>query len=204
MGSSTRASFDAARMIRTKRMSDEEVYALIKLSRSVENPVRSRIHSILKSAVKFRSAMHWPLTGRPLPVLPLSHSTFIREGQLWLNSLISDFKYLFPSFHLPKSKLREVPHQSIKKFLHSFQSWEDLMWDSDFQVEHVTCPCNQFLSKLPDHCFVQGHVSAGLEEFRSLLPNSGSIALASAASTFFPGKANWKTRSIALFDTWLK
>ena len=78
------------------------------------------------------------------------------------------------------------------------------MWDSDFQVEHVTCPCNQFLSKLPDHCFVQGHVAAGLEEFRSLLPNSGSIALASAASTFFPGKDNWKTRSKALFDAGLK
>ena len=160
------------------------MYALIKLSRSVENPVRFRIHSILKSAVKFRGTMHWPLTGRPLPVLPLSHSTFSREGQLWLKSLIIDFKYLFPSFHLPKSKLREVPHQSIKKFLHNFQSWADLMWDSDFQVEHVTCPCNQFLNKLPDHCFVQGHVAAGLEEFRSLLPNSGSMALASAASTF--------------------
>ena len=24
-----------------------------------------------------------------------------------------DFKYLFPSFHLPKGKLKEVPHQSI-------------------------------------------------------------------------------------------
>ena len=132
LGSHTRASLDAARMIRSERMSDEEVYALTKLSRSVENPVRSRIHSILKSAVKFRSTMHWPLTGRPLPVLPLSHSTFIREGRLWRSSLISDFKYLFPSFHLPKSKLREVPHQSIKKFLPNFQSWEDLMWDSDF------------------------------------------------------------------------
>ena len=78
------------------------------------------------------------------------------------------------------------------------------MWDADFEVEHVTCPCNQFLNKLPDHCFVQGHVAAGLEEFRSLLPNSGSMALASAASTFFPGKDNWKTRSKALFDAWLK
>ena len=30
-------SFEAARLVRSKRMSDEEVYALIKLSRSVEN-----------------------------------------------------------------------------------------------------------------------------------------------------------------------
>ena len=81
LGSHTKAaSFEAARSVRSKRMSDEEVYALIKLSRSVENPVRFRVHSILKSAVKFRGTMHWPLTGRPLAVLPLSQSSFIREG----------------------------------------------------------------------------------------------------------------------------
>ena len=51
--------------------------------------------------------------------------------------------------------------------------------------------------------FVQGHVAAGLEEFKSFLPNSSSIARASAASTFFPGRNNWKTRSRALFDLWL-
>ena len=134
LGSHTKASFEAARLVRSKRMSDEEVYAIIKLRRSVENPVRFRIHSILKSAVKCRGTMHWPLTGRPLPARPLSQSSFIREGELWLKSLICDFKYLLPSFHLPKSKLTEVPHQSIKKFLHNFQSWEEQMWNPDFEV----------------------------------------------------------------------
>ena len=78
------------------------------------------------------------------------------------------------------------------------------MWNPEFEVKHVTCYCTQFQHKLPGHCFVQGHVAAGLEEFRSCLPNSSSIALASAASTFFPGRNNWKTRSRALFDLWLK
>ena len=41
--SHTKASFEAARLVRSKRMSDEEVCALVKLSRSVENPVRFRI-----------------------------------------------------------------------------------------------------------------------------------------------------------------
>ena len=79
LGSHTRASFEAAQLVRSKKMSDEEVYALIKLSRSVEIPVRHRIYGILKSAVKFRSTMHWPLTGKPLGVLPLAQSSFIRE-----------------------------------------------------------------------------------------------------------------------------
>ena len=46
LGSHTKASFEAARLVRSKRMSDQEVYALIQLSRTVENPVRYRIHSI--------------------------------------------------------------------------------------------------------------------------------------------------------------
>ena len=133
-------------------------------------------------------------------MLPLAQSSFIREGELWLKSLLCDFKYLFPSFRLPKSNLREVPHQSIKKFLHNFQSWEEQMWNPNFEVQNVTCCCNQFQYKSPGHWFAQGHVAAGLEEFRSFLPNSSSIALASAASTFFSGKNNWKTRSRALFD----
>ena len=163
LGSYTRASFEAAQLIRSKKMSDEEVCALIKLSRNVENPVRHTIHSILKSAVKFRGTMRWPLTAKPLGALYLWLRVFPHEWELWLKSLICDFKYLFPSFHLPKSNLREVPHQSIKKFLHNFQSWEEQMWNPEFEVRSVACPCNQSQHKLPDHCFVQSHVAAGLE-----------------------------------------
>ena len=57
------------------------------------------------------------------------------------------------------------------------------MWNPDFEVQNVTCCCNQFQHKLPGHCFVQGHVAAGLEEFRSFLQTSSSIAVAIAAST---------------------
>ena len=78
------------------------------------------------------------------------------------------------------------------------------MWNPDFGIKNVTCCCNQLQHELPGHCFVQGHVAAGLEDFRSFLPNSSSIALASAASTVLPGRNYWKTRSRALFDLWLK
>ena len=204
LGSYTMASFKAAQLVRSNKKSDEEVCALIKLSRNLENPVRNKIHSILKSAVKFRGTMHWLSTAKPLEVLPLAQSSFTYEWELWLKSLIGDFKYLFPSFHLPKSNLREVPHQSIKKFLHNLQSWEEQMWNPEFEVRGVACPCNQCQHKLPDHCFVQGLVAAGLEEFECFLLNSSSVALASAASTFFPGRNNLKARSRALFDLWLK
>ena len=66
LGSHARASFEAAQFVRSKKMSDEEVYALIKLSLSVENPVRHKIRSILKLAVKSRGTLRWPHTAKPL------------------------------------------------------------------------------------------------------------------------------------------
>ena len=67
LGSHSKASFNIAKIICSKkRMTDTELYALIKLTRSVENPTRAKIQRLLKSAVKFRETMHWPMTARPL------------------------------------------------------------------------------------------------------------------------------------------
>ena len=133
--------------------------------------------------------MHWPKTSRPLGVLPLCHPHFTPQCEKWLRNIILQYKYLFPSFHVPKNSLREVPHQSIKKFL---------------KLDAVPCPCAKYRNKLPDRCFSSGHVAAGLEEFEAMVPGCGSITSASAASTFFPGRAHWMTKPRALFDQWLK
>ena len=66
------------------------------------------------------------------------------------------------------------------------------MWDPAFQLDSVKCSCSNFQQVLPDLCFVDGHVAAGLEQFDQWLGNCKSIARASAASTFFPAKASWK------------
>ncbi|CAE7787762.1 unnamed protein product [Symbiodinium sp. CCMP2592] len=204
MASRTRASFETAKLLRSNKTADEEVYALIKLSRNIENPHRNRVQGILKGVVKFRKKMHWPRTSRPLGVLPTASPSFSKECEKWLQDLILRYKYLFPSFHVPKNSLREVPHQSIKKFLHNFRSWEETMWEHDFDLESVHCPCEQFAGKLPVHCFVSGHVATGLENLTKLLPGCSSILSASAASTFFPGRNHWMAKSRALFDQWLK
>ena len=49
---------DSAKLIRSRKMVDEDVYALIKLCRDLESSVRHKIHRILKSTVKFRGTMH--------------------------------------------------------------------------------------------------------------------------------------------------
>ena len=102
LGSHTKASFNAAKIIRShKRMTDAEIYAL------------------LKSAVKYRETMRWPLTARPLGVLPLAHSSFNCDWERWLKQVIQDFKYLFPSFHVPRSNLRSSApeHQKVSSHL---------------------------------------------------------------------------------------
>ena len=167
LGSFTKASHNAARLIRSRSMSNDELCALMKLRRrNVAHPARGENQSLLKSAVKFRTTMHWPKSARPLGVLPLAHPSFNSDWEGWLKSIVSDFKYLFPPFHVPRGNLREVLHQSIKKFLRNFQGWEEQMWGLNFNIEAVACPCSQFLQKLPDHCFVDGHVAAALEDFK--------------------------------------
>ena len=93
---------------------------------------------------------------------------------------------------------------SIKKLLHNFQSWEETMWNPDFQLESVPCPCAKYRNKLPECCFSSGHVAAGLEHFQFMLPVCNNITSASAASAFFPGRNHWMAMSRALFDQWLK
>ena len=62
--------------LRSRKTADEEVYALIKVSRSIENPHRNRAQSLLKGVVKFRTKMHWPRTAGPLGVVPLCQPQF--------------------------------------------------------------------------------------------------------------------------------
>ena len=171
----TRAAFETSKLLRSNKTADEEVYALIKLSRNIENPHRGRVQGLLKSVVKFRTTMHWPRTSRRLGVLPLCSDRFMSECEQWLSKLILQYKFLFPSFHVPKNSLREVPHESIKKFLHNFYSWEETMWDPDFQWESVPCPCAKYRNKLPESCFSSGHVAAVLEHFQNMLPGCSNI-----------------------------
>ena len=54
LGSRTRAAFETSKLLRSNKTADEEVYALIKLSRNIENPHRGRVQGLLKGVVKFR------------------------------------------------------------------------------------------------------------------------------------------------------
>ena len=139
LGSRTRAAFETSKLLRSRQTADEEVYALIKLSRNIENPHRNRVQGLLTRVVKFRKRMHWPRTSRSLGVLPLCQPQFTSECEKWL---FSSTNICF--LRVPTNSLREVPHQSIKKFLHNFQPWEETTWDPAFQLDSVPCPVPSF------------------------------------------------------------
>ena len=113
LGSRTRAAFDTSKLLRSRQTADEEVCALIKLSRNIENP-----HRIAQECCQVSHqdalAKNIPAPGCSAIVPPTI------QCERWLRNIIIQYKYLFPSFHVPKNSLREVPHQSIKKFLRNF------------------------------------------------------------------------------------
>ena len=57
LGSHTRASFEAAQLVRSKKMSDEEVYDLIKLSRSVSSSSQDPQHFEVSCEVSWHYAL---------------------------------------------------------------------------------------------------------------------------------------------------
>ena len=76
----TRASFDAARHLRSGKYTDLEVYAIRRMATSLEEPGRSRALHILNQALKFRNLTppksNLPLTIPFLARIPVSNQTF--------------------------------------------------------------------------------------------------------------------------------
>ena len=94
-------------------------------------------------------------------------------------------------------KLRKRLHGQRKQFtVNSTTTFK--VGKNGCETQTLKLGCCMSLQPIPDRCFVRGRAAAGLEEFESLLPS------VSAASTFFPGRNSWKSRSRALFDLWLK
>ena len=53
--SATRAAFDAARTLRSAKVTDQEVYALLKLTHALEQPGRAKVLGFFRSICKFRN-----------------------------------------------------------------------------------------------------------------------------------------------------
>ena len=202
LGSCTRAGCETSMLLRSRQTADEEVYALIKLSRNIENPHRNRVQGLLKRCCQ------------------VSHQDALAKNILWVfchcatqhshrivkggcETLSFSTNICFPLFMFPRTASERFHIKASRSFFTTFNLGET-MWDPDFELDSVPCPCSKCRNKLPDRCFSSGQVAAGLEEFEAFLPGCASITSASAASTLFPGRAHWMSKSRALFDQWPK
>ena len=136
LGSCTRAGCETSMLLRSRQTADEEVYALIKLSRNIENPHRNRVQGLLKRCCQ------------------VSHQDALAKNILWV-------------------------------FCHCATQ-------HSHRIVKGGCETLSFSTNI---CFPL---------FMFPLPGCASITSASAASTLFPGRAHWMSKSRALFDQWPK
>ena len=117
------------------------------------------MRQILKAACKFRN-MTWP---KGAMGIQLQFTADLLSK--WIRSNILRFKHILVPCHIPSSKVREKPHQSLKDFLHNNKQWNE--WIALNPAATIPCRCQEYKNLLSDHClycFLDGHVVAGFED----------------------------------------
>ena len=105
LSSFTRASFDAVKLLRSQRLVDDEVYAIIRLC--LEEPLKTRVRNLLKRVAHHRQ-MTWPGHQQACLSLPfLSHQSFAASVGRWLRGTVLRFRPILVPFHLPSTRVRD-------------------------------------------------------------------------------------------------
>ena len=112
LSSFTRASFEAVKFLRSQRTVDDEVYAIVRLSLCLEEPLKIHVRNLLKRIVQHRK-MTWPCHQQACLSLPfLSHGSFSSSVEHWLRPLVLPFRPLLVPLHLTSTRVREAALQS--------------------------------------------------------------------------------------------
>ena len=76
LSSFTHASFDAVKLLRSQRLVDDEVYAIIRLSFCLEEPLKTRVRNLLKRVAHYRQ-MTWPESPTSMSFFTLSVASIV-------------------------------------------------------------------------------------------------------------------------------
>ena len=201
IASFTRASFEALKLLRSERFVDDDVYAILRLSLSLEEPLKTRVRQLLKGVVRHR-LMTWPSGHSSLRIPFLAHAGFAHSLERWLSATVQRFKHVLVPFHLPSRKIRETKHQACKDLLHNVPKWDQFLQQNGTQ--QLPCPCAQFRDRLSPVCFVQGHVATGVEMLGAIHSELQFLGQGSANSTFFPSLQQYLRVACKGFGTWRK
>ena len=183
----TRASFDAARHLRSDKYTDLEVYAICRMATSLEEPGRSRALHLLNQALTYRNLTP-PKSNLPLTIPFLAHPSFQSDVQRWLAQLINHHKHFAIPLHLPTCRVREAAHPTLRSRLHNHRRWETLL-GSYPDIDQLPCGCAHLrtlllpTSQFPD----DDHLIVTLADLQ-LPVHLRRLLNANMNSTFFPTK----------------
>ena len=199
LSSYTATSFNAAKLLRGERYLPDEIYGLVRLSNNLEEPSKSKFRALLRGVCEHRN-MTWPKSPLRLGLPFLAHEEFPKTLSRWLRNLVFEHKSLLIPFHLPSHKVRELPHQCIRDFLHNVKDWEPV---ATWAPEDIPCPCGRrMFSQLPPDAWQGDHIACGIECLCNVVPAAAQLSDGSAASSFFPGQQFYFAKAIQCFKRW--
>ena len=199
----TRASFEAAKQLRSGKHTDLEVYAIQRMAANLEEPGRSRALHAINQALKYRNLTP-PKPNIPLTVPFLAHDQFPRHCEQWLKTTIQQHKHLAIPLHLPTHRLREAAHKTLRAHLHNHRTWEDTLHTPPAATD-LPCACAHLKTIILDHNTptIDNHYILTLEQLA--LPQHLRIFLAANMnSTFYPSKARYFLTFQTAFTKWLR
>ena len=167
----------------------------------MEQPYRSRVVQLLKSALKFRNCTV-PRHNSSVTIPFLSHPSFPSQVSSFLSHIILQFKPILVPFHLPSKTPRECAPSSLGSILHNHFDWEKKLAESP--IEQLPCKCEQFERQHPNVDMVDGHVATGLETMSFQDPVLRELAYANSKSLVFPSKDKYVKQASVAFKKWRK
>ena len=189
----SRAPFEEIKRLRSDRYVPDEIYSLIRLSNSLEEPGKTRARKALQSVCKYRN-MSWPRSALGLRLKFTADPNFASEISRWIRTQVLLHKHIL----LPVFKVREQPHQSLKDFLHDFKDWDS--WLQQNSLDQIPCPCHKYIHMLPQVCITHGHVISGIEHLGALHQSFEKLGAGSASSAFFPAKHKFFKHNLKMFS----
>eukprot|EP00439_Symbiodinium_sp_Y106_P077706 s915_g16.t1 len=200
LASLTVTSFEAAKIVRSDRVSALELYALFRMAKIMEQPYRSRVVQLLKSALKFRNCTV-PRHNSSVTIPVLSHPSFPSQVSSFLSHIIQQFKPILVPFHLPPRTPRECAPRSLGSILYNHFDWEKKL--AEIPIEQLPCKCKQFERQHPKD-MVDGHVATGLENMSFQDPVLRELAYANSKSLVFLSRSEYVKQASLAFKKWCK
>ena len=156
-------SFETCRKLRQHNFTSLQIYHMLRLSKHMEEPHRSRAQRQLRRIMQFRG-MEAPVSANPLIIPFLSHHSFQADIKTCVKSIIQACKRsstLIP-LHWPCSTIVEAAPRKIDTFLFN---WKTFASSSERHCP-PKCTCHALCQAYPFLCDIRtnGHVAGNLQD----------------------------------------